>query len=301
MGCFKPILASKRMQPNGKNLIRFKHDPHPDAVPIRLPCGQCTGCRLDRAKSWAVRCMHEASLHDQSCFLTLTYSEDALPVDESLTHPHIQDFFKRLRYHLKIPLRYYMCGEYGENGTKRPHYHIILFGYKPTDLIPYGVNKIGQTLNTSPQIEQIWQKGNIDVSDVTFESCSYVARYIMKKQLGNDANYSHITQHGLVTDREPEYTAMSRKPGIAKDWFDLYHSDIFPHDELQVLNKKGVHYAKIPRYYDNLMDQLDPELMASIKEKREIQAHENFPTDLQLHAKSVITQRKLDKLKRELE
>lgn len=289
------------MQPNGKNLIRFKYDPHPDAEPFRLPCGQCTGCRLDRAKSWAVRCMHEASTHELNAFITLTYSDDHLPVDESLTHHHIQKFFKRLRKRLTSRLRYYMCGEYGENGTRRPHYHIILFGYKPTDLVAYGVNKQGQTLYTSPLIAEVWGMGNVDIGDVTYESCSYVARYIMKKQLGQEKNYWHITQHGLVTEREPEYTAMSRRPGIAREWFDEYYSDIYPHDELQVLTKRGVKYAKIPRYYDQLMELVSPELMEDIKQKRQQEAYLRFDnTDLSLLAREKITERTLNKLKREL-
>lgn len=194
-----------------------------------------------------------------------------------------------------------MCGEYGENGTRRPHYHIILFGYKPTDLVAYGVNKQGKTLYTSPMIEEIWGKGNVDIGDVTYESCSYVARYIMKKQLGNEQNYWHITQHGLVTEREPEYTAMSRRPGIARDWFDEYYSDIYPHDDLQVLTKKGVRYAKIPRYYDQLMELVNPEMMEEIKEKRQQEAYSRFDnTDLSLIAREKITERTLNKLKREL-
>lgn len=288
------------MQTNGKYLIRFKFDSHPDAEPMRLPCGQCTGCRLSRAKSWAVRCLHESKLHDRNSFVTLTYNDENLPIDESLNHHQIQKFFKSLR-NKGIKFRYYMCGEYGENFTKRPHYHIIFFGYKPDDLEAYGINKQGQTLYTSPELTKVWEKGNTDVSDVTYESCSYVARYIMKKQIGPEADYTHMTQHGLITTRTPEYTAMSRKPGIGKDWFDQFYTDIFPHDELQILTKKGVQYAKIPRYYDQLMETIHPELMDTIKEKRQAKAYENFDfTDLRLIAQEKITGRILDKLKREL-
>jgi len=300
MACYKPLLASRRMQTNGKNLIRFKYDHHPDAEPMRLPCGQCTGCRLERAKTWAVRCLHEASLHSDNSFITLTYNDENLPVDESLDHRQVQLFFKKLRK-AGIRFRYYMCGEYGENFTKRPHYHIIMFGYRPNDLEAYGVNKQGKTLYTSPELTKIWAKGNTDVGDVNYESASYVARYIMKKQLGPDSDYTHLTQHGLITTRNPEYTAMSRKPGIAKDWFDQYLTDIFPHDELQIMTKKGIRYAKIPRYYDQLMETISPELMGTIKEKRQAKAYENFDhTDLRLKAQEKLTERTLSKLKREL-
>lgn len=246
--------------------------------------------------------MHEATLHDNNSFITLTYADEHLPYDEGLFHRHVQLFLKRLRYELKMPLRYYMCGEYGENFTQRPHYHLIVFGYMPEDRTPYGVSKTGRTLTTSPTVERLWQKGNVDVSDVTNEACEYVARYIMKKQLGREADYTWLTQHGAVVERKPEYTAMSRNPGIAKKWFDKYHSDIFPHDELLISTKKGIRYAKIPRYYDTLMDELNPEIMETIREKRKTEAYENYQNhnDARLDARRVITERTLAKLKREL-
>jgi len=47
--------------------------------PLALPCGQCTGCLLERSRQWAVRLMKEFKLHDETCFLTLTYDDAHVP------------------------------------------------------------------------------------------------------------------------------------------------------------------------------------------------------------------------------
>jgi hypothetical protein len=97
---------------------------------VVVPCGQCLGCRLDKANDWAIRCVHEAKLHLHNCFITLTYNDDCLPADGSLHREHLQLFFKRLRryldYHDNSKIRFLCCGEYGDL-NRRPHYHILCF------------------------------------------------------------------------------------------------------------------------------------------------------------------------------
>lgn len=70
-----------------------------------LACGQCIGCRLERARQWAVRIMHEASLYNVNSFVTLTYAN--APV--SLVHRDYQLFQKRL-VRLNGPTRFFMGG-----------------------------------------------------------------------------------------------------------------------------------------------------------------------------------------------
>ena len=45
---------------------------------MKLPCGRCIGCRLDRSKQWAIRLMHEAQQHNKNSFITLTLNEQTL-------------------------------------------------------------------------------------------------------------------------------------------------------------------------------------------------------------------------------
>lgn len=59
--------------------------------------------------------MHEASLHERNCFLTLTYDNDHCPSDRSLDYSDFQRFMKRFRKSYPgSTIRFYMAGEYGE-------------------------------------------------------------------------------------------------------------------------------------------------------------------------------------------
>lgn len=100
MPCFSPLKAwqSHKKKSNGKSSITFTENPT-NTIPIELPCGQCSSCRLERSRQWAIRCMHEAQLHNENAFITLTYDDEHLPLDNSLNLKHFQDFMKRLRYH----------------------------------------------------------------------------------------------------------------------------------------------------------------------------------------------------------
>ena len=102
---------------------------------LTLPCGQCVGCRLERSRQWAIRCMHEAQLHERNSFVTLTYKGDV--PDEGLRYRDFQLFMKRLRkYASGQQIRFYMCGEYGDE-KGRPHFHACLFGVVAAVSNPY--------------------------------------------------------------------------------------------------------------------------------------------------------------------
>lgn len=188
MPCYSPLEAW-RPDPvtNDKRLIFRYHparcsSPSPD---LYVPCGQCLGCRLERSRQWAVRCMHEASLYDRNCFITLTYDDDNLPADRSLHYSHFQLFMKRLRKAHGDGIRFYMCGEYGEK-KGRPHYHACLFNFNFDDLTLWQERR-GTKLYRSKSLERLWPYGFSTVGGVTFQSAAYVARYIMKKVTGDRA------------------------------------------------------------------------------------------------------------------
>lgn len=224
---------------------------------MMVPCGQCLGCRLERSRQWAVRCVHEASLYDRNSFLTLTYSEDNLPRDLSLNLSHFQLFMKRLRKSVAPKrVRFYHCGEYGER-EQRPHYHALLFGHDFEDK-KYFSERGGNKVYTSDELSSLWKLGHAVVGDVTFDSAAYVARYVMKKVTGPSAEDHYF-------GRRPEYTTMSRRPGIGAKWFEKYASDVYPHDRVVVRGVAG----RPPRFYDSILEKSDPALLAVLKEKRE--------------------------------
>lgn len=267
---------------------------------FKVPCGQCVGCRLERSRQWALRCMHESTLHEHNAYITLTYNDENVPHDGGLHHRDFQLFLKRLRKHFNHPVRYYMCGEYGGQ-FGRPHFHAILFGVNFADYTEWRRSPSGEMLFRSATLERLWPYGYSSIGAVTFESAAYVARYIMKKATGDKYHrtYDSVnTETGEVFTRNPEYNRMSLKPGIGADWYSKYKGDVFPHDRVIY---DGIS-QKPPRYYDKLYSRDNPDSFIEIKSKRMLDMNDNWRdnTPNRLLAKETVTNAKLSKLKRGL-
>lgn len=268
MSCYKPLRAyyTGARTERGKRVITFNSIRALNyRDPIQLPCGQCIGCRLERSRQWAIRCVHEAQLHEFNCFITLTYNDDNLP-ERGLVKADFQKFMKRFRKRFTgLKIRYYMCGEYGEN-FGRPHFHACIFGFDFPDKKIWREER-GVKLYRSEELEKLWKFGYSSVGAVTFESAAYVARYIMKKINGERAqdHYERVDYDtGEVYQIQSEYTTMSRRPGVAADWFKKFNKDVYPHDQVILRNKK----MRPPRYYDALYEIQDKEAFEAMKKKR---------------------------------
>lgn len=170
--------------------------------PCLIPCGKCLGCRQAQVRSWAIRLELERlypsfgnpsddSLPASCWFLTLTYDDEHLPLDASVSVAVLQKFVKRLRKVFPFPVRYFACGEYGEH-YQRPHYHMIVMA----------PGRVGNILRLYVQAE--WPYGFIqcDYSNNP-ASMAYVAGYCAKKILG-------APPKGLAK----EFCVMSRRPGL---------------------------------------------------------------------------------------
>lgn len=231
---------------------------------LSLPCGQCVGCRLERSRQWAVRCIHEAQLHSHNCFVTLTYNDANLCESGSLDYRDFQLFMKRLRK-VKGRVRFFMCGEYGDLNS-RPHFHACLFGVRFEDQKVF--RTVGETcLYTSESLSKLWPFGFCTIGQVNFETAAYVARYVMKKVTGSaaDAAYTRVNvDTGEVVKREPEFCHMSLKPGIGAKWFEKYKRDVYPHDYVVVNGRQ----SRPPRYYDTLLQRVDPDMFESLEVPR---------------------------------
>lgn len=230
---------------------------------VKVPCGRCIGCRMDISRDWALRCMCEAQMHSENCFLTLTYNDINLPYDGSVKKSELSNFIKRLRKFLDpLRIRYYGCGEYGDL-LRRPHYHLLVFGYDPPDKefihVSQANNKKTKTnrVYRSASLETVWNKGFVTVGSVCMESAGYVCRYVRKK-IGGEMAVRHY--NGLT----PEFALMSRRPGIGTSWYEKYWRDLFPKDFVTFDGRK----YKAPRFFDNKLQKQDPELYLRIKELR---------------------------------
>lgn len=297
MPCYRPLTAYRTAQ---GAVVFSELQRHGDFVQtLQLPCGQCVGCRLERSRQWAVRCMHEAQMHDQNCFLTLTYSEENLPPGRNLVYSHVQKFLKRLRRWFKKPIRFYMCGEYGEQ-FDRPHYHLLLFGCQFPDLQPFRTGSKCK-LWTSATLDRLWGYGFCSVGSVTFESAAYTARYIMKKVTGqfSEEHYRYVDPDtGEVVERVPEFNHMSLKPGIGATWFDRYSDDVYPHG---LVVTRGV-LSRSPRYYDKRFSKLDADGFDELMFEREVEGRSRYfdNTDDRLKVREQVAKARVSKLVRTL-
>ncbi len=286
MPCFYPLDAFRSVKKNdfGKSWISFKNF-YP-STHIQIPCGQCIGCRLEYSRQWAVRGYHESQLYDQNCFITLTYDDDNLPSDGSLCRAHPTNFLKRFRKKISpIKIRYLQCGEYGDQ-FGRPHYHAIIFGYDFADKIPYD-----DKLYTSQILDDLWTHGECKIGAVTFDSIAYVARYILKKITGPLAAHHYETfdpDTGEISQRQPEFVTMSRRPGIGKPWLEKYQTDVYPNDYVIINGLK----TRPPKYYDLQYEQINPDEYDFIKLDRKLTMEANPITPKSLNAKRVITEQK---------
>ena len=293
MACFSPLLAWQL--DSGEIVFREKGRVKRH---LSLACGQCVGCRLDRSREWALRCVHEAQLHADNCFVTLTYSPENLPVSGSLVYRDFQLFMKRLRK-LRGPVRFYMCGEYGEKHW-RPHYHACLFGVAFADRASFGTSPSGSRIYRSPELESLWTLGHSSLGDVTFESAAYIARYIMKKRYG-DAAKAHYTRldpsTGELVSLHPEFTRMSLKPGIGAGWITKFKSDVFPRDRIVA---RGGMEMPVPKYYDRVLSEDEVEDVMMLREQRAARfSDDNSPA--RLRVRETVAKAALSFKKRSLE
>lgn len=258
-------------------------------------------CRLEKSRRWAMRMIHELKMTPdrKACFITLTYRDEELPPNGSLVKRDWQLFAKRLRNRCG-PFRFYMCGEYGDQ-TGRPHYHAIIFGLDfSQDRKRWRKSKHGDFLDRSATLEKCWTKGSAEIGEVTFESCAYVARYVMKKRTGAQAKWHYMFEqpNGDMIEHMPEFALMSRNPGLGAGYVEKYAEEMFRHDNVMVNGKA----CSLPDYYDNRLKRIDEGRVERMKESRrkrgDEKAHDN--TRARLRAKAKVAEAKIRTLVRGL-
>lgn len=226
-------------------------------------CGQCSGCRVENTRQWAMRCVAEMADSIKAAFITLTFDPLYYPRNGSVSKDFIKKWFKdfreRVRYHYDTTIRFYCCGEYGSKGG-RAHYHAIIFGFEFPDKKLWS-KKNGQLLYVSKFLEKAWFYGWHTIGQVTFDSCQYVAQYVMKKIVSKDSR--KIEEH--YEGREPEFHHMSRMPGIGKKYYEMWRDDMYPKDAFTFKGRQ----MRPPAYFDYLLKRDLPDLYEQVKEARQ--------------------------------
>lgn len=290
MKCFNPVRMYTSRASDGS--LSYFHSSNGISVwsEIFRPCGFCLNCRLTRAQDWAVRCTHEASLHSESCFLTLTYDDSHLPLNGSLDYSHVSTFIKDLRRRLdrtsyKSSITFFRVGEYGSDYS-RPHYHLLLFGFDFSFPLTFkGVRntrtssavKDSRTYFKSSFATDLWSRGFVDIGSVDFSTSMYVAKYVTK--------FSDSSQSSL---HEPERASMSKRVPIGLRWIERHFSDVYPDDFVWLNGKR----FSPPKFYDRWLAANHPRLYSQVKSSREASISSSFPDTQSLHASQFIAVQK---------
>lgn len=307
MSCYKPLIRlynPNDREQSGRvySLARFsqlsgKQLKYEDLMynpkVMLIPCGQCIGCRIRQREDWATRIELEARGYpkEEVWFITLTYDDDHVPgvitktgeimrkvqytwkpgeklpsSVQILLYEDIQKFLKRLRKAYRGKLRYFMAGEYGEQ-TARPHYHMILYGWKPTDLENlYKIHHNGYY--NSKWLSDLWGMGQIQIAQAVPETYRYVAGYVTKKMYEIDGKKANAYYE--LGQTKP-FACMSLKPGLGDRYYQEHKEEIWRQGYIQCTNGK---IAQIPRYYEKQMEAENPQRLWRIKQNRQKKAME---------------------------
>lgn len=266
--------------------------------------------------------MHEAQMHEKNSFITLTYADQHLP-GEKLKYKDFQAFQKKLRTRLfqkeldrwfpnlaqkdqrrlyrslspasrenfRVPteISIFVTGEYGDQ-NKRPHWHAIIFNWRPDDCVLERTTERGDQVFSSETLgprsaeqvddgkDRLWNFGKCELGSVTFESAGYCARYAAKK-----LTHGHDGTHEF----EP-ISRKSAKNAIGKTFIEKFHDDVFNSGFCLVESKEKKVKCGIPRYYEKWLQKHEPEkwvryvtqkklkITQEATAKEEIKKQENF-------------------------
>lgn len=335
MSCYKPLIriySPENREISGQvySLARFSErmgkklkyeDLMYEPKVMLIPCGQCIGCRIQQREDWTTRIELEAKQwpKEQVWFITLTYDDDHVPgiilntgeimrkvqyvwkpekkspeSVQTLLYTDVQKFLKRLRKAYKSKLRFFCAGEYGEQ-TARPHYHMILYGWEPTDLKQlYKIHNNGYY--TSEWMQKIWGNGQIQIAQAVPATYRYVAGYVTKKMYEIDGKKANAYYE---LGQQKPFACMSLKPGLGDAYYQKHKEEIWKQGYIQCTNGKR---AQIPRYYEKMMEKENPERLWKIKQNRQRKAIEQKRLQLegkdykaQLETKERVTKKQTKK------
>lgn len=207
---------------------------------MHVPCGKCLACRINKRREWTLRLCHEEVFSDSAFFVTLTYDEDHVPIDDNGNYgvykKDVQDFMKRLRSDNEgVKIRYFCNSEYGEKG--RPHYHMLLFNVPQEKMFKDArlIRRNRSVSFTCPYLMDVWKCGNVEFGIASKERAGYCAKYF-------------IDRKSVDPILSPNFSIMSRRPGIGFAYQEAITDKVRKYHLHYCLNSCGT-YVALPRYY----------------------------------------------------
>jgi hypothetical protein len=185
-------------------------------------CGGCYNCRINQRRVWTGRILLESLFYPETSFVTLTYEDSHLPIEDGVEVLSRKDYERFIRQFKRSPwgprLRYYGVAEYGDESA-RPHYHFILFGVglgwleelkrawsvrrKREDVSEKAVKEGRMFKDAKGKLREMI--GYVTCEPLTPERAAYAARYVVKKM--------HKPDDTRLKGRPPEWRSMSKQCG----------------------------------------------------------------------------------------
>lgn len=219
---------------------------------IKIPCGNCLGCRLDKLALWSARCNYE-QIKGSNAFLTFTYDDFHLPYNDGSLFPTLRQedlhkFIDNIRHkiralpvlpeHCRKDFSFFASGEYGDI-FQRPHYHVLFFGL--------------DFLECRKFFESSWKKGMVKCLPLMRGGVRYVVDYFTKNLVTGELAEQKYDLRGL----ERPFKSVSR--GLGSELFFAHRDEIRNGKDLKI----GSRIVPVPLYYKNLYSRFsDDEIMS---------------------------------------
>lgn len=243
--------------------------PNPDGD-ITIPCGTCTECVTLRALHWSNRCRHEISLHQENCFITLTYNDETLP-SHLTVKTEFQKFMLDLRRATKKKLSYIVSHEYGSQ-TFRPHHHAIIFGHNFKNQKFLKSTKSGEKIFTSPDLDNLWSNGYSSIGTANEKTAYYIASYALKGK--KHEILLPCGEYAKVSDTMDS----SKRPGIGLLYLEKNYK--------QLINSG----TPLPRYYTKKLKSypdLTDKQKKSLKKQNKLTLYKNMYDYFSLYEQNI--------------
>lgn len=238
------------------------------------PCGKCPLCLGSRKSEVMARLVMEGWAHSDAICATLTYAPEHMPPGGSVSKRDAQLFAKRLRFELARsglgPVRLHTVGEYSPR-LKRPHYHVIIFGWWPADAQPAGQSGSGRPEFRSDQVTRLWGLGRVTFQRFSASAAAYVAKHQASKLRRKGADDLAVQQpDGSWSWLLPEFELRPLRPGLGASFFAKHQAQLLAHGYVVVDGRK----VGFSRYFNKLAKRADPERFDELRELREVAALE---------------------------
>ena len=231
----------------------------------RVSCRVCDACLQTRINDWVARAAAEAAASPHTLALTLTYADHpdgTRPIGSRAFHYNdVQRFLKSLRTEIweksrsTGDVRYIVCGEKGSNGSRRIHYHTLLFS--TLDPFLYGTIRDLKGLTVTPNnVENektyhwsLWPHGNVHVQKPGQHGIYYALKYAMKDHQSVARSRGHRRETTAPVHTASKFM-MSKKPPIGMRF--IHHvldqcrkrGNVVPSINLSVPNYTGYLHPK---------------------------------------------------------